>query len=112
MAMYYLFYRMQRPRIQVNQAALSGDGSFIDIRYWLSRPDKAECKLPIYLIDEITGERFNLMTLTKCGVIRTKHSKYQPLGILLFYNRNNALKCGARVSLFFGSLNATHIDIT
>ena len=93
------------------QALLSGNSSFIDIRYKLSRPDKIRGQFPIYLIDEMTGERFELIRLTKYGAIRTKHNKYQPKGILLFYNRNGAIKRGSRITLFFGTLITKNIEV-
>ena len=57
-----LTYRFRKTNIHVNQALLSGCGSFVDIRYWLSRPDQVKGSFPIYLIHEETCERFELMS--------------------------------------------------
>lgn len=109
---WHLFsYRFRRPKIFVTQAHLSGDGSFVDIRYGLSRPDKAQGRFPVYLIDESTGQRFELMRLPKFGMIKTRHNKFRPSGILLFRNRNNILKPGSIVTLTFGPLEAKNIKV-
>jgi hypothetical protein len=103
--------RFRRTEIRITQALLSGNNSFIDIRYCLSRPDLVKGKIPIYLIDEITGQKFQLMILPKYGKIRTKHSKYQTTGILLFRNQNGIVKPSSRVTVVFGSLVAKHIEV-
>lgn len=108
---YLITYRFRRARIQVNQAILSGDNSFIDIRYWLSRPDKVHGNFPIYLVDESSKEKLGLMRVTKFGFIRTKHSKHQSMGILLFYNRNNIINHESQITLHFGSLNVKNIKV-
>lgn len=106
-----LTYRFRKTNIHVNQALLSGSGSFVDIRYWLSRPDQVKGSVPIYLIHEETSERFELMRLAKLGPVKTRHKKYQLAGILLFRNRNNTIKSGSKVTLIFGPLKATHIEV-
>jgi hypothetical protein len=104
-------YRFRKEKIYINQTRLSGNGSFIDIRYHLSRPDKALGRFPVYLIEEETGQRFELMRLTKFGPIQTKHNKYQHTGVLLFRNRDNVLKPNSMVTLIWGKLHTEHIKI-
>jgi len=108
---YLITYRFRRARVKVTQARLSGDGSFIDIRYLLSRPDQAQGVFPVYLIDKSTGERLELMRLAKFGAIRTKHNKYTNNGVLLFYNRQNIIKSRSRTTLYFGSLVVNDIEV-
>jgi hypothetical protein len=108
---YLLTYRFRRARIQVNQAILSGNNNFIDIRYWLSRPDKFKSSSPIYLVDESSGQRLGLMRITKIGSIRTKHHKHQSMGILLFYNRNKIISHGSQVTLHFGYFDVKNIKV-
>ena len=103
--------RFRRTEIRITQALLSGNDSFIDIRYSLSRPDLVKGRIPIYLIDEITGQKFQMMNLSKFGQIRTKHSNYQTTGILLFRNQNGIIKPNSRVTVVFGYLVAKHIEV-
>lgn len=104
-------YRFRKSKIHVNRALISGDGSFIDVRYWLSRPDKVQGRFPVYLLDEASGQRFELMRLAKYGAIKTKHSIYQSAGILLFRNRNCKIRPGDKVTLIYGPLQAKHIEV-
>lgn len=108
---YLITFRFRRASVKVTQAMLSGDGSFIDIRYWLSRPDQARGAFPVYLVDKTTGERLELMRIAKFGAIRTKHNKYINKGMLLFYNRQNIIKPRSRTTLFLGSLIVDDIEV-
>lgn len=108
---YLITRRFIRPRIHVIQVLLSGNGSFIDVRYWLSRPEKARGRIPVCLINEVTGERFYLMKLAKFGTIRTRHVKNQQAGILLFRNRNNSIKRGSKITLIYGPFQVKHLEI-
>ncbi|MGG0277480.1 hypothetical protein [Bacillus rhizoplanae] len=103
--------KFRRAELRITRAQLSGNDSFIDIRYSLSRPDLIKGRIPIYLIDEKNGQKFQLMNLPKLGEIRTKHSKYQTTGILLFRNQNGIVKANSRVTVVFGSLVAKHIEV-
>ncbi|MGE5328492.1 MAG: hypothetical protein ACM3KR_03165 [Deltaproteobacteria bacterium] len=104
-------YKFRKEKVYINQARLSGAGSFIDIRYRLSRPDKAQGRFPVHLIEEETGQRFELMRLTKFGPIQTKHNKYQHTGVLLFRNHDNIVRPNSMVTLVFGKLHTEHIRI-
>lgn len=113
MRLWYLAtYRFRKSKISIIKASLSGDGSFIDIRYWFLRPDKAQGKLPVYLIEEDSGERFQLMRLTKYGLIQTKHNRHQHMGVLLFYNHGNKIKPGSKVNLIYSPYNIKHIEVS
>lgn len=103
--------RFRRAELRITRAQLSGNNNFIDIRYSLSRPDLIKGRIPIYLIDEKTGQKFQLMNLQKFGQIRTKHSKYLTTGILLFRNQNGIIKPNSRVTVIFGSLVGKHIEV-
>jgi hypothetical protein len=109
---YCATYKFRKSKISIVKATLSDDGSFIDIRYWLSRPDKADGRLSILLTDAKTGDRFKLMRLTKFGVIQTKHNKYQHMGVLLFYNMGNKIKPGSKVHLFYSPFNVKNIEVS
>lgn len=104
-------YRLKKEEIYINRAQLSGDGSFIDIRYHLSRPDKAQGIFEVFLMEEETGKRFELMRFAKFGPIQTKHNKYQNTGVLLFHNHDNVVRPDSMVTLVFGKLLAEHIKI-
>ena len=90
---------------------MSGDGSFIDVRYGLKRPDKVKGSESIYLIEEQTGKRFYLMRLPRYGSIQTKHCKYQHSGILLFRNSESMIKSKSKVTLVFGELEVKNINV-
>jgi hypothetical protein len=109
---YKLTYKFRNARIVVNQVKLSGDNSFVDIRYWLSRPDKVQGNSQIYLVDEASKQKLELMNLPKFGSLCSKHSKYQSLGILLFYNKNNVINHDSQITLHFGCLIAKNIKVT
>jgi len=105
-------YRLIKPVIKVTRVSLSGDKNFLDIRYWLSRPDKVKGVFPVSLVDENTGEQFQLMRIAKYGIVRTKHkNKFHHSGIMLFRNRNNAIQSGSKVTVIFGSLQANHVKV-
>lgn len=109
---WYLFiYRFKKLDLDVLQARLTGDTSFIDIRYIISRPDKLKQNIPIYLIDESNGQRIHLMKLSRYGTIKTKHTKYQSKGVLLFINRNNIIKPHSKVTLVYGDINKHNIEV-
>jgi hypothetical protein len=103
--------RFKKEEIHIDRAQLSGDGSFIDIRYHLSRPDKVQGVFEVFLMEEETGKRFELMRLAKFGTIQTKHNKYQNIGMLLFHNYNNVVRPDSMVTLVFGKLRAKHIKV-
>lgn len=104
-------YRFRSERIHVIQALLSGDGSFVDLRYRLSRADKALGRFSVHIVDEETGKRLELVRLAKFGTVRTRHNRLQSLGILLFYNRDKIIRNGSMVTLFFDKLRAEHVEV-
>ncbi len=108
---YLLKYHIQKPKITVNEACLSGDGSFVDVRYWISRPSLIKPKPKIFLIHEESGEKLNLMKMTKFGTIRTRHHKLKYAGFLLFYNRDGIVKQGDRVTLYYEQLVSKSVMI-
>lgn len=108
---YLLTYWLRPPRIYVTQITSSGKGNFIDIRYWLTRPDIEQENTRIFLVDKKSGQRLNLMRLTKYGLIKTKHNKYRNTGFLLFYNQNQVVQKGSEVDLYFDRLKAENIKV-
>jgi len=105
---YIALYRFARPKIIVTRATFSGDGYFIDLRYWLSRPDKINNKTAPYLMT-IQNKKLELMHFSKFGVIKSKTRKHTNTGILLFYNNNKAVKSGDIVTLYWDGLKAEDI---
>lgn len=99
---FMLTLKFRKTRIVITSARLSGDGSFVDIRYWLSRPDKLMGNINVYLLDEATKEKLYTANIAKYGRIRTRHGKYTANGVILFYNRDNIVKKGSKVTLVFG----------
>lgn len=108
---WFFIYKFKKPEIHVYEASLSGNGSFVDIRYWISRPDILNAKVAAYLIDEGTGSRLNLMRIAKFGTIRTQYNKRNNTGVLLFDNRKGIVKSNSRVSLHLDTLVATNINV-
>mgnify|MGYP000939581470 FL=1 len=106
---YLITYRFKREKLYIIKAQLSGDGSFIDIRYSLTRPDRIKSKEHIYLIEEKSGKKFYLMRLPRYGPIKTKHNKFQHTGILLFRNIENKIKSGSNFTLVFGKFKVKGI---
>lgn len=100
---YLAIYRFTRPTIKVLKASFSGDGSFIDVRYWLSRPDILNPKITPYLITA-QNQRLGLMHLSKFGAIKSRNRKHTNTGILLFYNKGLVVGKGERVILYWGEL--------
>ncbi len=109
---YLMTFKLRKARISIISARLSGDGSLIDIRYWLSRPDKLRKNYNVYLLDETTKEKLYLANFVKFGAIRTKHCKNATNGIVLFYNRNNIIKAGSKVILIFDSLLSEQSEVS
>lgn len=108
---YLLTYRFRKSRITVQQALLSGDNSFIDIRYGLSRPDKINPKSKPYIINEKTQDHLNLLHLAKFGAIQTKLRKGTYTGIMLFYNKDTSIKKGDLITLWWDTLNTSTIEV-
>jgi hypothetical protein len=106
-----MFYRFKKEKIYIKSAQLSGDGSFIDIRYELTRPDLVNRTEKILLIDEQTKKEFYLMQIQRYGLVKTNHNKYQKSGILLFRNNDNLIKSESTVTLIFGKLKVKNIKI-
>lgn len=108
---YFFIYKLKKPKINVYEATLSGNGSFVDIRYWISRPDMINPKGETYLTDEETGIKLYLMKIAKFGAVRTQYNKRNNTGVLLFYNRNGLVKAGSKVSVCLDTLIADNIEI-
>lgn len=106
-----LRYCFIREQIVVTGAFLSGDGSFVAIRYWLSRPDKISPQTRCYLIHQETGRRLEIMRLTKIGFIKTNHATLAKNGNILFRNQGNIITPGSKVSFVMGSLKIGNIEV-
>lgn len=100
---YYLTYRFTKPKLMVTKAVFSGDESFIDIRYWLSRPDKINTKSTPYLLTS-DHQKIGLMHISKFGAVKSRMRKHTNSGILLFYNSNHAINYGTRFTLYWDNL--------
>ena len=97
---YLITYRLIQPKLRISLASLSGDGIFIDIRYWLSRPDKINPKTTPYIITD-QNQKLGLMHISKFGAIKSKLRKHTNTGILLFYNKNKIVSIGDKVTLYW-----------
>jgi hypothetical protein len=107
---YRITYRFIKPRLVITQASFSGDESFIDIRYWLSRPDKLNFKISPYLLTAC-NQKIGLMHFSKFGVIKTKMHKHTNTGIILFYNMNHSVSKGDIVTMYWDSFKIDHIEV-
>lgn len=107
-----LLLKFRRNRLVVTHAVLSGKGSFVDIRYWLSRPDKVCPPTNIYLIHEETGAHLEVMKLARIGPLQTNHAFMTKTGSALFRNRNGLVKPGSKVSLVLGNLRTDDIEVS
>jgi len=107
-----LRYGFRRNRIVVTQAVLSGRGSFVDIRYWLSRPDKIIPQTKIYLIHQETGAHLEIMKLARIGPLQTNHACLAKTGTALFRNRNGLVSPGSKVSLVLGNIRTDNIEVS
>jgi len=107
-----LRYGFRRNRIMVTQAVLCGKGSFVDIRYWLTRPDKISPQTKIYLIHQETGTHLEVMKLARIGPLKTNHAVLaNNTGTALFRNRNDLVRPGSKVSLVLGNLRTDNIEV-
>ena len=107
-----LRYCLRRNRIMITQAVLSGNGNFVDIRYWISRPDKINPQTKIYLVEKETGAHLEVMKLAKIGPLKTNHTLLANTGTALFRNRNDLIRSGSKVSLVLGSLRSDNIQVS
>lgn len=112
---YKLWYlttmKLRKARISIISARLSGDGSLIDVRYWISRPDKLRKNYNVVLLDETTKEKLYPSNFVKFGKIRTKHGKTTTNGVVIFYNRNNIIKAGSKVTVIFDSFFSEQAEV-
>jgi len=106
-----LYCCFRKNKIVITRAVRSGNGSFIDVRYWLSRPDKINPQAKIYLVHPETGIRLGVMNLAKIGPLKTNHTERAEPGVVLFRNSNNLIKSGSQVSFILGELKVDHILI-
>lgn len=109
--LYFLKNKYQKSKVHIYEASLIGNGSIVDIRYWLTRPDKVIHNGNIYLVDEETGVKIFLIRISKYGVMRTRHNNSTITGILLFYNQNRIVKPGSKISVCLDNLTATNVDV-
>lgn len=107
---YLVTYHFVRTRIKVTKASFSGDGSFIDVRYWVSRPDKINPKTSPYLMTA-QNQKLGLMHIAKFGAIKSKVRKHTNTGILLFYNKNKAVSIGDKITLHWEGLIAKDVEV-
>lgn len=107
---YLITYHFVRPKLIVLQANFSGDESFIDIRYWLSRPDKINHKITPYLLTT-NNQRLGLMHLSKFGAVRSQLRKHTNNGIILFYNKDHAVRKGDKIALYWDGFKADDIEV-
>jgi hypothetical protein len=107
---YLVRYRFVRPKLVVTKTSFSGDGHFIDVRYWLSRPDKINPKSFPFLVTA-QNQKLGLMHFSKFGVIKSKIRKHTNTGILLFYNKDKVVRSGDSVTLYWDGLKITDILI-
>lgn len=107
-----LRYCFLKDRIVITRAVLSGNGNFVDIRYWLSRPDKTNPQAKIYLIDKETGAHLEVIKLARIGPLKTNHAMLAKTGTALFRNRNDLVSPGSKVSLVLGSLRTDNIEVS
>lgn len=107
---YRVGYRFVRPKIIITGASFSGDGMFIDLRYWLSRPDKLNSKISPYLITA-NNQKLVLMHFSKFGVIKSRLRKHTNTGILLFYNKDKAVNIGESVTLYWDGLKSEDVVV-
>ena len=108
---YFLTRKLRKAKVLITSARLSGDRSLIDIRYWLSRPDRLQKNYPLYLLDDATKERLYPANFVKFGTIGTKHGRNTTNGVVLFYNRNNLIKPGSKVVLTVDSLLSEPVEV-
>ncbi len=102
----YFIYKFMKPKLHIIEALLSGDGSFVDIRYWISKPSALNPRGDVFLTDKESGNKLFLLRVAKIGAVRTRHNKRNTTGVLLFYNKDGLVKSGSKVSLCLDSLVA------
>jgi hypothetical protein len=109
---YDIIFKFRKPKIEVYSANFSGNNSLIDIRYWISRPDKINPKGPVYLIHNDSGKQLSLIRIAKFGPIHTHHNnRYKNTGIMLFYNRDSLVKPGNIITVYLDNLVAGNIEV-
>lgn len=109
---YLLTYKLRKPRVLITSARLSGDGSLIDIRYWLSRPDKLQKNYNVHLLSVTNKVKLYPANFVKFGTVKTKHGQNTTNGVVLFYNRNNIIKAGSKVILIFDSFLSEQVEVS
>ena len=107
---WFIIFLLKKPVIKVTDAFLSGDGNFIDVRYWLSKPIQ-NFSNSVFLLDEHSGFKIELMSIPKYGKLKTRHRKYFQKGVLLFVNYNKIIKVGSAISLFYGNIKVSKITV-
>lgn len=108
---YLLTFKLRKARVLITSARISGNSSLIDIRYWLSRPDKLPKNYNVYLVDGATKLRIFPANFVKFGTIKTKHCRNTNNGTVLFYNRNHTIKAGSKVTLIIDSFASEPAEV-
>jgi hypothetical protein len=104
--------------IAVQGLRLTGGGYFLDFRYRVTDPAKAQSWMDehskAYLIDQATGTRFYVPSPPKIGSLRQK-ARGAPRGdrtyAALFANPGRFVKPGAKVTVAVGSLQLENLIV-
>jgi hypothetical protein len=83
----------------------------VDIRYWLSRPDKLNPHTKTYLLDKETGAHLLVMKLARIGPLQTNHALLTDTGSALFRNRTGLISRGSKVCLVLGNLKSDYVEV-
>lgn len=102
-----------KPPLEILQAELTGDGSFVDVRFRMNKLGKFRGKCDAYLVDEASGERVTVATTPKIGTLYSRWADGSPTtGYVLFLNSRGVVKEGSYVTVVFGNFVKKHVMIT
>jgi hypothetical protein len=106
----------QPPALNVDQAVLEGGGSMLKVHFSLP-PPKSTQWLPVdqkdtYVVDEATGEKFFVLNLVRIGpAAKVRLPKGGGSSFMVFDNRHEHLKPGARITVVIGALKQEHVTL-
>jgi len=101
-------------RIEVVKASLSRGGLSLDIRFRLREVgnlNRPRSPIEIYVIEESSGERFNVLRVSGVGALGQRRLNQGPILFALIDNSERKIKKDSRVTLVVGKLRQEHIVV-
>ena len=99
--------------LEVVQCTLAANGEFVGVRFRVTGPGRYDPDgMEPYLIDEATGERYEVVRLQRIGRIAEFSTPGEKdLHHVMFRNREGKLRAGSYVTVVVGPARREHLQL-